>query len=98
MKQYQDFGIKFEGAEYRAVRPECRVWGPGCKIPSLENVADNGVVVIFITIIIVPVIIPFIIAIIQVPSNQSSMLTKICLKRKNNAFLGSTSPQTNSSG
>ena len=56
MKQYQDFGIKFEGAEYHAVRPECRVWGPGCKIPSLENVADNGVVAIFITITIIIIV------------------------------------------
>ena len=42
MKQYQDFGISFDGKEYRVPSPECEVAGPGCKIRSEENVADNG--------------------------------------------------------
>ena len=42
VNQYQDFGISFNGKEYRVPSPECRVAGPGCKIWSGENVADNG--------------------------------------------------------
>jgi len=42
VNQYQNFGISFNGKEYRVASPECEVPGPGCKIRSEENVADNG--------------------------------------------------------
>ena len=42
VNQYQNFEISFNGKEYKVPSPECEVAGPGCKIPSGENVADKG--------------------------------------------------------
>ena len=41
VNQYQDFEISFNGKDYRVLSPKCRVAGPGCRILSGENVADN---------------------------------------------------------